>query len=124
MQSSEWKLKFTVDNRIDRDIDAEDKETLPGVTLEPNPKWKVEPNEKQIFNLDSKQTDVNSQGGGIKFGLFFVGKPMKIYFYVLGTQCGLSVSSFEEAKKTTAQVARLNFGETYKVVAWYDDKKG
>ena len=123
MQSPEWNWKFIVENRIDREIDAEDKATQPGTTIEPNPKWRVEPYQSQVVKLQSKQSDVNTQGGGLKFGLICDCKPQKVYFYVLGTKCGISSSSFDEAQKNINDVAQMNFGENYTVQAWYDTKK-
>lgn len=123
MQSCQWNWKFIVENHIDKEIDAEDKATEPGTTIDPKPKWRVEPNESQVVKLQSKQSDVNTQGGGLKFGLTCGCTPQKVYFYVLGTKCGLSPCSFDEALKSRKDLAQMNFGEIYSVSAWYDSKK-
>jgi hypothetical protein len=115
--------KFIVENQIDKDIDAEDKATQPGTTIDPNPKWRVEPHENQVVKLHSKESDINSQGGGLKFGLTCGCTPQRAYFYVLGTKCGISSSSFDEAQKNIKDMAQINFGEIYTVQAWYDSKK-
>ena len=41
MQSCEWHWKFVLENQIDREIEAEEKRTQLGTTLEPDPMWRV-----------------------------------------------------------------------------------
>lgn len=61
----------------------------------------------------SKESDVNTQGGGLRFGLTCGCTPQKVYFCALGTKCGLSTCSYEDAFKSAKDVAQLYFGEIY-----------
>lgn len=54
---------------MDKDIDGVQMTAEKGTTLNPEPRWVIEKGRKHAFELHSKETDKNTQGGGLRFGV-------------------------------------------------------